>query len=120
MAITLANSYATRYSFIIKKFANIVYQIFKIKLQCLIKFKQIQKFDNRVTKSIIHAIYFIFIISTYIKNLAPLLISKLRNYLIILSQTQIKKHKVIIHITNNFELVSFIITKTLKLFFSIY
>lgn len=37
MAITLANTYTTRYSFIDKKFAKTVWQVLEIKLQRLIK-----------------------------------------------------------------------------------
>lgn len=39
MATTLANTYAIRYNFIDKKFADIFCQIFEIKLERLIKFK---------------------------------------------------------------------------------
>ena len=41
MATILTNTYATRYSFIDEKFAEIVCQVLKIKLQSLIKLKQI-------------------------------------------------------------------------------
>ena len=39
MAIILANTCVTRYSFIDKKFVKTVYQIVEIELQCLIKLK---------------------------------------------------------------------------------
>ena len=41
MAIILANTYATKYDFIDKKFVKIVCQILEIELQCMIKSKQI-------------------------------------------------------------------------------
>lgn len=41
MATLLVNIYATRYSFINKKFVEIVYQVFEIEPQCLTKPKQI-------------------------------------------------------------------------------
>ena len=41
MAITLTNTYATRYGFIDEKFAETVCQILEIEPQCLIKPKQI-------------------------------------------------------------------------------
>lgn len=41
MAIISANTFITRYDFIDYKFADILCQILEMKLQCLIKFKQI-------------------------------------------------------------------------------
>ena len=38
-AITLVNTFATRYGFIDEKFAETICQILKIELQCLIKSK---------------------------------------------------------------------------------
>ena len=77
MATTLANTCAIRYGFINKEFAETVYQVFEIELQCLIKPKQIQRFDGRATKPIIPAIYPILTIGTHTKNLTLLLITKL-------------------------------------------
>ena len=86
MVTISTNTYVTGYSFINKKFAEKVCQVFETKLQFLIKPKQIQGFDDRAAKSIIHNIYLILTVDTHTKNLAPLLITKLRNYYIILDQ----------------------------------
>lgn len=79
---TLAYNYVIRYDFLDKEFVKIVCQVFEIKLQCLIKHKQIWKFDNKVINLIIS----ISIIDIYTKNFTLLLITKLENYLIIFSQ----------------------------------
>ena len=84
MAITLANTCATRYSFIDEEFAKTVCQILEIKPQCLIKPKQIQRFDGRAAKPITHAIYPTLTIDTHTENLTSLLITKLENHLMIL------------------------------------
>ena len=47
IATTLANTCATGYGFIDKEFAETVCQILEIKPQCLIKLKQIQRFDGK-------------------------------------------------------------------------
>ena len=86
MATILANTCATRYGFIDKKFAKIVCQVLEIEPQRLIKPKQIQRFDGRATQPITHAIYPTLTIGTHSKNLASLLITKLRNHLMILGQ----------------------------------
>ena len=83
MAITLANTYTIEYGFIDKEFAEKVCQVFKIKSQYLIKSKQILGFDSRATKSIIYVIESILTTGTYIESLSPLLITNLRNHLII-------------------------------------
>lgn len=83
-AITLTNICATRYSFIDKKFTKIVCQVLEIKLQYLIQPKQIQKFDNKAAKPIIHTIDFTLTINTQTESLAPLLVIKWRNYPMIL------------------------------------
>lgn len=85
MAIILANTFVTRYGFINTKFAKKVYQIFEIKSQCLIKQKQIQKFNSKAAKFITYVIYPILTMDTYIKSLALLFIIKLGNYLMIFS-----------------------------------
>ena len=87
MTIILANTCATRYGFINEKFAETVCQILEIEPQRLIKLKQIQKFDDRIAKPIIHIIYPILAINTHIKSLILLFIIKLRNPFIILGQS---------------------------------
>ena len=87
MARILANIYATRYNFIDKKFAKTIYQVLEIELQYPIKLKQIQKFDSKAAKPMTHAIYPILTVGIYTKSLAFLLITKFRNYSIILGQS---------------------------------
>ena len=101
MAITLAKTCATRYSFLDEKFAETVCQVLKIKPQCLIKPKQIQEFDGRATKPITHAIYPILTVGTHTKSLASLLITKLGNHPIILGRPWIKNYGVIINMIND-------------------
>lgn len=45
-ATTLVNIYATKFGFIDKIFAKIIYQKLEIELQCLIKLKFIERFDD--------------------------------------------------------------------------
>ena len=101
MATILANTCATEYSFIDEEFAETVCQVLEIKPQRLIKPKQIQRFDGKAAKPITHAIYPTLTVGTHTKNLALLLIKKLRNYPIILGQLWMKKYRVIIDMTNN-------------------
>lgn len=79
----LANTCGTRYSFIDEEFIEKVYQILEIKLQCLIKLKHIQEFDDRAMKFIIRTIYSTLTIGIYIENLTALLITKLEVHPII-------------------------------------
>ncbi len=85
-----------------EKFAKTVYQVLEIEPQHLIKPKQIQEFDGRAAKPITHAIYPTLTISTHIESLAPLFITKLENYLMILGRLWMKKYGVIIDMINNF------------------
>ncbi len=55
---TLANTCTTGYSFIYQKFVETVYQILKMKSQCLIKPKLIQKLDGKATKPISYTILY--------------------------------------------------------------
>ena len=101
MATILTNTCAIGYSFIDEKFVETVCQVLEIKPQCLIKLKQIQRFNGRAAKPITHAIYPILTIGTHTENLTLLLITKLGNYPMIFGQPWIKKHGVIIDITND-------------------
>ena len=74
---------ATGYGFIDEKFAEIVYQMLKIKPQRLTKPKPIQKFDGRATKPVTHTIYPTLSIGSHTKSLALLLITKLGHHPII-------------------------------------
>lgn len=69
--LILVNSWAIGYDFIDEKFADTVCQIIEIQSQCLIKFKQIQRFNGRAIRSIIHFIYSILTINLYNENFAP-------------------------------------------------
>ena len=85
-ATILADICATGYGFINEKFARTVCQVLEIEPQCLIKPKQIQKFDGRAAKPITHTIYLILTVSTHTESLALLLITKLENHPMILTQ----------------------------------
>ena len=100
-AITLDDICATRYSFIDEEFAKTICQVLEIEPQCLIKPKQIYGFDGRAAKPITHAIYLTLTVGDYTESLTSLFIAKLRNYPMILGWPWIKKHEVIIDITNN-------------------
>ena len=101
-ATTLADTCATGYDFIDEKFAETVCQVLEIEPQCLIKPKQIQRFDGRNAKPITHAIYPTLTVGDHIESLALLLITKLRNHFMILGRLWMKKHGVIIDMTNDF------------------
>ena len=102
MAITLANTCATGYSFIDKEFAETICQVLEIKPQRLIKLKQIQKFNGGAAKPITHAICPTLTVGTHTESHTPLLITKLENHPIILGRPWMKKHGVIIDMINNF------------------
>ena len=101
MATTLVDTCATGYGFIDEEFAETVCQDLEIEPQRLIKPKQIQGFDGRAAKPITHAIYPTLTVGTHTESLAPLLITKLRNHPMILGRPWMKKHGVIIDMTNN-------------------
>ena len=85
-AAILINIYAIRFGFIDEKFAKIVCKKHEILLQCLIRSKPIYRFDGGVVQLVIHAIYSTLSVKNYIKSLAPLFITKLRQYPIILGR----------------------------------
>ena len=101
MATTLADTCATGYGFIDEEFAETVCQNLEIEPQRLIKPKEIQGFDGRAAKPITHAIYPTLTVGTHTENLAPLLITKLGNHPMILGRPWMKKHGVIIDMTND-------------------
>ena len=101
MATTLADTCATGYGFIDEEFAETVCQNLEIEPQRLIKPKEIQGFDGRAAKPITHAIYPTLTVGTHTESLAPLLITKLGNHPMILGRPWMKKHGVIIDMTNN-------------------
>ena len=101
MATILADTCATGYGFIEEEFAETVCQVLEIELQRLIKPKQIQGFDGRADKPITHAIYPTPTVGTYTESLTPLLIIKLGNHPMILGRPWMKKHGIIIDMTNN-------------------
>lgn len=84
MAIILINTCVIGYGFIDEKFPETVQQVLKIKPQWLIEANQIQKLDGKAVKVITHTIYFTLTVGKQTKNLAFLLMTKLRNYHIIL------------------------------------
>lgn len=88
---TLINTYITRFGFIDKKFAEIVYQKLEIKSQCFTKQKLIQGFDSKATKTIIYIIYLMLFVGKHTKSFALLLIVKLGQYPIIVDHLQRKK-----------------------------
>lgn len=102
IAIILANICATRYCFIDEEFAEKVCQVLEIEPQRLIKPKQIQRFDGRAAKPIIHAIYPTLTMGTHTESLAPFLITNLGNHFMILRRHSMKKHRVIIDMKNDF------------------
>ena len=83
-ATTLADTCATGYGFIDEEFAETVCHVLEIESQRLIKLKQIQRFDDRAAKPITHAIYPTLTIGDHTESFAPLLITKLGNYPMIL------------------------------------
>ena len=101
-ATTLADTCATGYGLIDEEFAETVCQVLEIEPQRLIKPKQIQGFDSRAAKPITYTIYPILTIDTHTKSFAPLLITKLENHPMILVRPWMRKHGVIIDMTNNF------------------
>ena len=76
MATTLAKTCVTRYSFIDEEFLEIVYYIFEIESQHLIKPKQIIEFDDKVAKAITHILEATLITSTYTVRLDLLIITE--------------------------------------------
>ncbi len=85
-SIILIDTCATRYGYIDEEFVETVCQILEIEPQHLIKPKQIQRFDIRIAKPIIYAIYPPLTFDTHIESLTLLPITKLGNYRMILGQ----------------------------------
>ena len=85
-AITLVDTCATGFGFINEKFAEIVCERLEIQPQRLTKPKPIQGFDGRAARPVTHAIYPTLSVGNHIESLAPLLITKLRQYPMILGR----------------------------------
>ncbi len=100
-ATTLVDTCATGYGFIDEEFAETVCHVLEIEPQCLIKPKQIQRFDSRAAKPITHVIYPTLTVGTYTESLTPLLITKLGNHPMILGRPWMKKHEVSIDMRND-------------------
>lgn len=75
--ITLINICAIRYGFINEKVVKIIYQTPEMETQRLTKPKPIQRFDNRVVRLVIYAIYPILFIKNHIESVVFLVITKL-------------------------------------------
>ena len=69
-----------------KKFVEIICERLEIQAQRLTKPKLIQGFDHRVARHIIHTIYPTLSVGNHTKNLAFLLIKKLKQHPIILGR----------------------------------
>ena len=82
----LVDTYATRFSFINKKFVKIVCKKLEIQSQHLTKPKPIQGFDGRAAQPMTYAIYLTLFIRNHTESLAPLLIIKLEQHSIILGR----------------------------------
>ncbi len=80
---------------------EIVCQVLEIEPQRLIIPKLIQELNGRVAKPIIHIIYPTLTIGSHTKSFTLLLIIKLGNHLMILGRPWMKKHRVIIDMTND-------------------
>lgn len=85
-----------------KKWIKTDCSVLEIKPQCLIKPKQIQKFNSKAFKPFSYPIYPILTIDTYTESFFLLLITKFENYFIIFGQLWIKKYGIIMNIINNF------------------
>lgn len=79
-AITLINTFATRYNFINEKFASFVCQTLEIEPECATKSNLIQGFNGRASWPVTHAIYSKLSVSNHSKSSALLLITKLGHY----------------------------------------
>ena len=82
----LLNTDSTKHAFIDEKFAREVCEKLQIAFQQLLKFKFIREFDDRSEITVTHVIYSIMTVSRHRKNLISLLITKLRNYKLILKK----------------------------------
>ena len=80
----LVSTCVTRFFFIKQNFLGIFCKKLKIQLQCLIKTKQIQRFDGKAACPITHALYPTLSIRNYTKSLVFLLLTKLRQRFMIL------------------------------------
>ena len=105
-ATTLVDTCPTRFSFIDMKFTEIVCEKLEIQPQCLTKPKPIQGFDGKATQPVTHAIYLMLSVENHTKSLAPLLITKLGQLLMILGRLWIKKHEILLNIINDFIIFS--------------
>ena len=84
--IVLLNIDNSENAFIDTKFAQKICDKLNISFQKLIKVKLIHDYNEKTNISITHVLYFIMTVSEHRKNLTSLLITKLKNYKLILKK----------------------------------
>ena len=82
----LLNIDNSKIAFINTKFAQEICDKLNISFQRLIKVKFIRNYNEKTNTSITHVIYSIMIVNKHRKNLTSLLITKLKNYKLILKK----------------------------------
>ena len=93
---SLLDTGATGIAFIDLAMARYVCEILEISFIQLAKPKLIREFNGKLAPSITHAIYLILTVQGYTKLLAPFLITKLSQHLLILGKPWMRKHGVIL------------------------
>ena len=83
----LLNTYSSKHAFIDEKFAQKVCEKLFISFSKLLKIKFNRKYDKKTDVAITHVIYSIRIVNEHRKNLTFLLITKLKNYKLILKKS---------------------------------
>jgi hypothetical protein len=99
--ITMINIDVTKYAFIDESIAQSLCEILRIELVQLIKKRLIKAYDERKNQIITHVIYSKMIIQKHIENLILMLIIKLKQQILILDKSWMRKHEVSYHEKTN-------------------
>jgi hypothetical protein len=105
--IAMINIDATEYAFIDESIAQSLCEILKIESIQLMKKRLIRIYDDRKDQIIIHVIYFKMIIQEHTENLISMLIIKLRQQILILEKSWMRKHEVSYH--EKIDIIEFIL-----------
>ncbi len=99
--IAMIDINVTEYAFIDETVAQSLCEILKIELVQLIKKRLIKAYDERKNQIITHVIYSKMTIQKHIESLTLMLIIKLRQQILILDKSWMRKHEVSYHEKTN-------------------
>ena len=98
---TLVNTNVIEFAFIDEKIAQLICEKLQINLVILSWLKHVNEFDDRLTKFIIHAIYFTLIVQNHSKLSIFMFITKIDSHSLILDKSWMNTHEVMLNMQTN-------------------